>query len=112
MAQVDDEILEEGAQIIWVLEADTRARPGTAASCLEFVRGIGGDKGICVGDSQTSPEPGTFDESPFAKGRGFDLIVPLESMVIEYVTTHGTPSGNENLPGQAVLEQVRRFTGR
>ena len=44
-----------------------------------------------------------------AGGHGFDIVVPRETMVIEYTTNHGTPSGNENLDGDAVLAEVQRI---
>ena len=49
-----------------------------------------------------------FDNSPFAEGRGFDIIVPRSAMTIEWVSTHGTPSGNDNLSGDDVLAEVER----
>lgn len=112
MAQVDDEIEAAGARIIWVLQQDNRQTPGTADLCYDTIKGYGADRGICVGDGETAPITKVFHESPFAIGRGFDLILPRDSMVIEYVTTHGTPSGNENLDGQAILEKVRDYSGR
>ncbi len=112
MATVDDEIEAAGARIVWVLQQDSRGRAGTAESCYETMRGFGADRGICVGDGETAPTAGVFDDSPFAIGRGFDLIVPRDTMVIDYVTTHGTPSGNENLDGEEILAKVRDYTGR
>lgn len=38
---------------------------------------------------------------------GFDFIVPRSTMRIEYVTTHGTPSGNDNLTGDDILAAVQ-----
>lgn len=104
--------MQAGAEIVWVLEADTRLVPGTAEACREFVDGWGSTRGWCVGDGQTEPETGAWDDSPFAIGRGFDLIVERESMEIVWVSTHGTPDGNENLSGEDVLAEVRRHTGR
>ena len=65
------------------------------------------DQGWCVGDQQTQPESGAFDASPFSIARGFDMIVPRKTMTIEWTTNHGTPSGNENLDGEDVLQAVR-----
>ena len=69
------------------------------------------DKGWCVGDEEThtplGPAPDTFDTSPFSVGRGFDLIVPRESMVIRYSSSHGSPSGNDNLTGQDLLTEIQ-----
>lgn len=112
MAEYDDQIEAAGAAIVWVLEEDTRRGAGTAESCRDAFRGYGADRGICVGDGETAPLAGAFDDSPFAIGRGFDLIVPRDTMVIEYISTHGTPSGNENADGQEILDAVKRFTGR
>lgn len=58
------------------------------------------------------PNPGTFDNSPFALARGFDIIVRRSDMRIVWVSTHGTTSGNDNLTGAQVLTEVRRITGR
>jgi hypothetical protein len=68
---------------------------------------VNSDKGWCVGDSQTLPTAYTFDNSPFSIGRGFDLLVPRGSMVIEFESSHGTPGGNENLDGAAILAEVQ-----
>lgn len=107
MAEVEDEIVAAGAQIVWVLEQDPSFQPGTADLCAEVMDALGSeDQGWCVGDAQTEPVPGTFDESPFSVGRGFDLIVPRSTMEIVWTSSHGTPSGNENLDGATVLEAV------
>jgi hypothetical protein len=112
VAEYDDQIEAAGAGIIWVLEANSRSQPGTAQSCYDTIRGFGADRGVCVGDGETAPVARAFDNSPFAIGRGFDLIVPRDTMVIEYISTHGTPSGNENADGQEILDAVKGFTGR
>jgi hypothetical protein len=69
----------------------------------------GASTGWCVGDGQTRPEAGTWDESPFSIGRGFDIVVPRATMTIDYTTTHGTPAGNENPEGTDVLAAVREI---
>ena len=109
MAQVEDEIIAEGAQIIWVLEANRFGQPGTAEDCRAFMSGRGSTRGICVGDSQTMPTAGVWDRSPFAIGRGFDLLMRRSEMRIDWVSTHGTPGGNDNLTGEEVLAEVRRY---
>jgi len=106
VAEVQDRIQDAGAALIWVLEADTSGEPGTAESCEAFVRTAGGSTGWCVGDGQTEPDPGEFDESPFSRGRGFDIAVRRETMVIEFVTNHGTPSGNENLSADDIARAI------
>lgn len=107
MAQIEQQIAAEGVQLIWVLEADASTNPGTAESCRRFVEGKGSRSGLCVGDGQTMPTALTFDRSPFAEGRGFDILVRRSDMRILWVTTHGTPNGNENLAGPALLEGIR-----
>ncbi len=104
---MEEEILAEGAQLIWVLEQDQNAQPGTADTCLTFVAGRGSDAGLCVGDAETEPVAGVFDEAPFATGRGFDMIVRRSDMEILFVTDHGTPAGNDNLTGAEILDAVR-----
>jgi hypothetical protein len=112
VAEHEDDIIAAGAQIIWVLEQDVQARAGTASSCRSELDSLGSDAGWCVGDSETDPDPGAFDESPFSIARGFDMIVPRTTMVIEYTTNHGTTSGNENLDGAAVLAKVREIVAQ
>lgn len=109
---MEEDILEAGAEIVWVLEYDTGFNAGTAESCRTFVDGNGSNQGWCVGDGQTEPEAGVWDTSPFSVGRGFDIIVDRQTMVIGWESSHGTPSGNENPTGEDVLEQVRAITGR
>ena len=107
MAEKEDEIVAAGAEIIWVLEQSFTLKAGTADLCMDTMDALGsGDKGWCVGDQQTMPVSGTFDESPFSEFRGFDIVVPRSTMVIEWSTNHGTPSGNENLTGADVLAAV------
>ena len=72
---------------------------------------LGSDNGWCVGDSETEPEPGTFDNSPFSVERGFDIIVTRSDMRIGYATSHGTPSGNENVDGEDILAEVQSLAG-
>ena len=104
--QVEQQILDAGAEIIWVLEANSFGQPGTAQTCRDFVDSQGSTLGWCVGDGDTMPNPGTFDNSPFSIGRGFDIIVPRGSMTIEYTTSHGTPNGNENITGEELLAEI------
>lgn len=104
--QVEQQILDAGAQIIWVLEQDSFLQPGTAQLCRDFIDSRGSTLGWCVGDGQTMPTPGTFDNSPFSIGRGFDIIVPRGSMTIEFTTNHGTPGGNENITGEELLAAI------
>ena len=104
--QVEQQIQAAGAEIIWVLEADAFLQPGTAAACRDFMDAQGSAIGWCVGDGETLPTPGTFDNSPFSIGRGFDIIVPRSTMEIVFTTSHGTPGGNENIDGEALLAAV------
>ncbi len=112
MAQVESDILAAGAQLVWVLEQNSSFQAGTAADCRTFVRSQGSRAGLCVGDGETQPTPGVWDRSPFARGRGIDLIVRRSDMVVLWASSHGTPGGNENLTGAQVLAEVRRITGR
>jgi hypothetical protein len=113
MVEVEDDIVAAGAEIIWVLEADVQSVDGTMTSCMDFMddagalAGVPADKGWCVGDGQTLPVPGTFDDSPFSVFRGFDMIVVRETMEIVYTTSHGTPGGNDNPTGADVLAEVQ-----
>lgn len=96
-----------GAEIIWVLEQTSFGQPGTAENCQEFLNNLGSSQGWCVGDSQTMPVPGSFDDSPFSLQRGFDIIVTRSDMEIRYATNHGTTSGNENISGAELLAEVQ-----
>lgn len=105
---MEDEIVDAGAEIIWVLEETPQGEPGTLDSCMEVMDIFGSeDQGWCVGDADTLPEASAFDDSPFSKGRGFDIVVPTSTMVIEFTTNHGTPSGNDNIDGADVLQAVK-----
>ena len=109
MAEVEDEITDAGAQIIWVLEQGRAQEPGTAELCDGVLDDLGGgDQGLCVGDAETEPVAGVFDESPFSVYRGFDMILPRTTMEILWTSSHGTPEGNENPTGEEVLDAVRQ----
>lgn len=103
---MEQDIVDAGAQIIWVLEQDRQRNPGTRRLCDELFDIEGSVSGICVGDNQTQPEAGTFDDSPFSIERGFDMIVERETMQVVWASTHGTTRGNENLSGAEVLSAV------
>ena len=108
MAQVEDDIVATGVQIVWVLEADREQTPGTAESCATTMELLGSeDQGWCVGDGQTDPLAGAFDESEFSRNRGFDILVARSTMEIVWASNHGSSSGNENLDGEAVLQAAR-----
>lgn len=109
MVDFEDEIENAGAQIIWVLQEDRSFDDGTAQSCFDFMESIGAARGVCVGDGQTEPEAGTFANSPFTVGRGFDAIVTRSDMKIVWQASHGTPLGNENPDGAVVLEEIQRW---
>ena len=109
---MEEQIAAEGIQIIWVLEQDRQFRAGTAESCRSFFTQAGSDLGICVGDGETMPTPGVFDDSGFAIARGFDMLVRRSDMRILYTSNHGTPNGNQNLTGAQLLAEIRRVLGR
>lgn len=105
---MEDEIVAAGAEIVWVLEQDASGVDGTAESCMDVMDVLGSeDRGWCVGDGQTEPVAGAFDDSPFSVFRGFDMIVPRATMEIVWTSSHGSPGGNENLEGEDVLRAVR-----
>lgn len=107
MAEIEDELVDAGAEIVWVLEADESLVPGTAERCMEILDDLGSDdQGWCVGDGETLPEPGVFDDSPFSVGRGFDMIVAPATMEVLWTTSHGSPSGNDNVDAKEILDAV------
>lgn len=108
MAQVEEQIIAEGVQIIWVLQEDSSFKPGTAGACRTFMASQMSNAGLCVGDGETQPNARVFDMSSFAIGRGFDVLVRRSDMQIIYTTTHGTPSGNDNVSGEQLLDEIKR----
>lgn len=107
MAEYDEDFENAGAQLIWVLEADASQTPGTVESCTEVMDELGDpSRGWCVGDGQTLPSAGAFDDSPFSEKRGFEMIVSRETMEVLWDSSHGSTSGNENLDGDDVLAAV------
>lgn len=108
VAQIDEQIAAEGAEIIWVLEADVEIEPGTAVGCMDVMDELSDPThGWCVGDGQTWPDAGIFDDSPFSVNRGFDMIVDARTMRIEWVSNHGSPAGNENPSAAEVLAALQ-----
>lgn len=107
MAQWEQEIIDAGAQIIWVLEQNTGGNAGTAADCRPYMDNKGSTQGWCVGDGMTMPTPGSFDDSPFSNARGFDMVVVRETMEVVFSSTHGTTMGSENLTGEELLMIVQ-----
>ncbi len=106
MANKADEIIAAGAQIIWVLEYTGQFDDGTAETCYTFMSSKQTTRGICVGDSETQPNPLTFWNSPFSAQRGIDVIVDPRRMNVVFTAGHGTTAGNENLNGDDILAAV------
>ncbi|MBX2796168.1 MAG: hypothetical protein KTR31_00825 [Myxococcales bacterium] len=105
---MSDDIVAEGAEIIWVLEQNRQGQAGNANRCMDSMDKFGDPSvGWCVGDGQTEPVAGTFDNSPFSVERGFDIIVRRDTMEIMYSTSHGTEPGNENPSGAEILAEVQ-----
>ena len=105
--QVEEEIIEAGAQLIWMLEEDAQFQGGTATACRSHVNGLGSSQGLCLGDGQTMPEPEVFDRSQLAVGRGFDMIVERKSMRIVYSSAGGAE--RRLIQGPQLLDTVRRM---
>lgn len=101
--------MDAGAQIIWVLEQDQNGGIGLATTCRSYLDGKDSTLGWCVGDGQTQPVPGTFDNSPFSISRGFDMIVVRETMEVVFSSNHGTTTGNENITGAELVEVVEQI---
>lgn len=109
MAQVEDQIVAENIQIVWVLQQDRLFRDGTAERCRTYIDSLPSSQGLCVGDAETLPMRDVFDDSGIAIGRGFDVLVRRSDMRIVYSTTHGTVGGNENITGEELLTELRRI---
>jgi len=104
---IEDGIVAAGAQIIWVLEKGIQVEDGTADLCYELLGTNGGSTaGYCVGDDQTQPVAGTFDDAPFSVNRGFDLIVNRRTMKVVWESSHGSVAGNDNPSADEVLAAV------
>lgn len=112
MAEIDEDFETAGAQIIWVLEQDPSFGDGTAENCIATMEELGATTGWCVGDDETLPEADVWDDSDLANNRGFDIIVPRDTMVIEWVSTHGTGPADENPDAEDVLAEVQALLGR
>lgn len=113
MADEDEKLAAAGAQVIWVLEADPSQVPGTVDSCTDVMDDLGSPThGWCVGDGQTQPLAGAFDDSPFSEKRGFEMIVARPTMEVLWSSSHGSPAGNENLDGTDVLAAVEDAVGK
>ena len=94
-----------GALIVWVIQEDTFASAASsqdAQNVVEFT--IGSGEGIRVGDADTLPTAGTFENSPFiTSNRGFEMIVRRSDMRIVY----SAPQGNDRpIDGQDFLNEV------
>lgn len=108
VAQVEEQIIDEGAAIIWVLQQSSGFQDGTAQLCRDFMDGRGSNNGYCVGDSQSMPTPFLFRDASFSNGRGVDVIVRRSDMQIVFDAGHGTTGGNENLDGNDILAAVQQ----
>lgn len=93
MADISAEFEEAGAEIIWVLEEDRDSQPGTVGGCMEVMDVLGSPSvGWCVGDGQTEPEAGVFDDAEVSIYQGFDMIVERRTMRIAFARSHGDSS--------------------
>jgi hypothetical protein len=106
VAEIEADLATNNIALIYVLEQDQSFTDGTATLCRDYMDGRGSTGGICVGDAQTQPTAGAWDDSPLAIGRGFDIVVERATMRILYQTTHGTPAGNENLTAEELLSEI------
>ena len=107
MAAIDDDFIAAGAEIIWILEQGPFFEDGTADNCLDVLTSVGADQGWCVGDDETDdPYADVWDDSPFAVDRGVDIIVRRSTMTIEWVASHGSPGGNDNVSAADLLAEV------
>ncbi len=110
---VEDQIISEGIGIVWVLQENSGFQAGTAEDCARFFYDQNqSSAGLCVGDGESQPTARIFDTSNFAVGRGFDILIRKSDMRLIYVTTHGTPGGNDNLTGAELLAEMRTAIGR
>lgn len=107
VVQVEQQIVDAGAEVIWILAQDGFGTPGTAQSCRNFMDSQGSELGWCVGDGQTAPTAEAFMDSPFGNGKGFDMVVVRETMEVVFVTSHGIGGGFENLTGEELLAEIQ-----
>lgn len=106
MRDLEAEYIAAGAQVIWMLQETTGFQPATSAQTHEFYESsIASDVGLRVGDAETQPIAGAFENSPFIDtDRGFVMIVRKRDMKIVYENTHGN---ERTLNGQTLLDAVR-----
>lgn len=109
VGSIQDDIRSLGIEIIWVLEYTVSGQGGTDDNCYDFFSNaatVNASEGWCVGDSETMPVAYTFDDSPFAIGRGFNMLVDRDTMQIVWESNHGTPAGNDNLTAAEILAEL------
>jgi len=106
VAQREDEFLAKNVQLIWVLEETATFSGASSEQCVDVMSTLGATSGWCVGDDETLPTAGTFDDSPFSVSRGFDMIVPRASMRIEWTSSHGSVGGNDNASPDELLDAI------
>jgi hypothetical protein len=105
VSDLEQDFIDEGAQIVWVLQENRSFAPGTSDEMHAFMEDSGSDLGIRVGDGETEPTPGTFERSPFiTTARGFAMVVRKADMRVMFANTHGN---ERTLNGQVLLEEVR-----
>ena len=89
MAQVEEQIISEGTQLIWVMTELSHGAPGTAENCRDFMDNRGSDSGLCVGDSQTMPTAFLIDRKGVIRHvhKGFRRgdIEPLRARIAKLV---------------------------
>lgn len=110
VAGVEDDIVAEGVEFIWVIEELAFGETGLLEHCDAFNDVTGSQQGWCVGDGETQPVASAFDDSPFSNARGFDMLVDRSTMEIVYTTTHGTGAADENITAEQLLAAIRGFT--
>ena len=109
MRDLEGQFIANDAQIIWMLQESGVLTPATSQDSQNFfsadpqTSGVG----IRVGDADTQPVAGAFEDSPFIpdgfgeSDRGFAMVVRKSDMRIVWAEFNGN---ERNISGQDVLD--------
>lgn len=96
---MEDELAAAGARVIWVLNENISFQLASSQDAQNYYRDtIVSERGVAVGDAETSPDVGAFNETPIiTSGRGFVMVVRRSDMQVTYSVNYSSSSANELL---------------
>lgn len=94
MKDVEDEFAAAGARVIWVLNENISFQLATSQDAQNYYRDtIASALGVAVGDAETSPDVGAFNDTPIiTSGRGFVMVVRRSDMQVTYSVNYSSSS--------------------